>query len=37
MKRVDGYEATFIAGTAIFQQGEHTAALPGCPVRAGRG
>jgi N-acyl-D-amino-acid deacylase len=36
VQRVDGYEATFVAGTAIFEQGEHTGALPGCLVRAGR-
>jgi N-acyl-D-aspartate/D-glutamate deacylase len=36
VQRVDGYEATLIAGTPIFQKGEHTGALPGCLVRAGR-
>jgi N-acyl-D-amino-acid deacylase len=36
VQRVDGYEATFVAGTAIFEQGEHTGALPGRLVRAGR-
>jgi N-acyl-D-amino-acid deacylase len=36
VQRVDGYEATFVAGTAIFKQGEHTGALPGRLVRAGR-
>ena len=37
VQRVDGYEATFVAGTAIFEHGEHTGALPGSLVRAGRG
>jgi len=37
VQRVDDYEATFVAGTAIFEQGEHTGALPGRLVRAGRG
>jgi N-acyl-D-amino-acid deacylase len=37
VQRVDGYEATFVAGTAVFEQGEHTGALPGRLVRAGRG
>jgi N-acyl-D-amino-acid deacylase len=36
VQRVDGYQATFVAGTAVFEQGEHTGALPGCLVRAGR-
>jgi N-acyl-D-amino-acid deacylase len=36
VQRVDGYEATFVAGAAIFEQGEHTGALPGRLVRAGR-
>jgi N-acyl-D-aspartate/D-glutamate deacylase len=36
VQRVDGYEATFVAGTFIFEQGEHTGALPGRLVRAGR-
>ncbi len=36
VQRVDGYEATFVAGTAVFEQGKHTGALPGCLVRAGR-
>ncbi len=35
IQRVDGYEATFVAGTAIFERGEHTGALPGRLVRAG--
>ncbi len=37
VQRVDGYEATFVAGNAIFEQGEHTGALPGRLVRAGHG
>ena len=37
VQRVDGYEATLVAGTAIFERGEHTGALPGSLVRAGRG
>jgi N-acyl-D-amino-acid deacylase len=37
VQRVDGYEATFVAGSAVFEKGQHTGALPGCLVRAGRG
>jgi N-acyl-D-amino-acid deacylase len=33
---VDGYRATFVAGTPIFERGEHTGALPGRLVRAGK-
>jgi N-acyl-D-aspartate/D-glutamate deacylase len=36
VQRVDGYEATFVAGTQIFEQGAHTGALPGKLVRDGR-
>ncbi len=36
VQRVDGYEATICAGTPIFERGEHTGALPGRLVRAGR-
>jgi N-acyl-D-aspartate/D-glutamate deacylase len=36
IQRVEGYEATLVAGTPIFQRGEHTGALPGKLVRAGR-
>jgi N-acyl-D-aspartate/D-glutamate deacylase len=36
VQRVDGYEATFVKGQAIFERGEHTGALPGRLVRAGR-
>jgi len=37
VQRVDGYQATFVAGSLIFEHGEHTGALPGRLVRAGRG
>ena len=37
IQRVDGYEATLVAGTPIFERGEHTGALPGKLVRAGGG
>jgi N-acyl-D-aspartate/D-glutamate deacylase len=36
IQRVDGYEATLVAGMPIFEHGEHTGALPGRLVRAGR-
>ena len=36
MQRVDGYEATLVAGTPIFEHGAHTGALPGKLVRAGQ-
>jgi N-acyl-D-aspartate/D-glutamate deacylase len=36
VQKVDGYEATLVAGTPIFEHGEHTGALPGRLVRAGR-
>ena len=36
VQRVDGYEMTFASGTPIFEKGEHTGALPGRLVRAGR-
>jgi N-acyl-D-amino-acid deacylase len=32
----DGYVATFVAGETVFEKGEHTGALPGHLVRAGR-
>jgi N-acyl-D-aspartate/D-glutamate deacylase len=35
VQRVDGYEATLVAGTPIFESGQHTGALPGRLVRAG--
>jgi N-acyl-D-amino-acid deacylase len=36
VQRVDGYKATLVAGTPIFEEGEHTGALPGRLVREGR-
>jgi N-acyl-D-amino-acid deacylase len=36
VQRVDGYEATLAAGIPIFERGEHTGAMPGRLVRAGR-
>ncbi len=36
IQRVEGYEATLVAGTPIFERGQHTGALPGHLVRAGR-
>ena len=36
VQRVDGYAATFVAGEAVFEHGEHTGALPGKLVRAGQ-
>jgi N-acyl-D-amino-acid deacylase len=36
VQRVDGYKATFVAGIQVFEAGEHTGALPGRLVRAGR-
>jgi N-acyl-D-amino-acid deacylase len=36
VQRVEGYEATLVAGTPIFEQGQHTGAMPGKLVRAGR-
>jgi N-acyl-D-amino-acid deacylase len=36
VQRVDGYEATLVAGTPTFERGEHTGAMPGQLVRAGR-
>jgi N-acyl-D-amino-acid deacylase len=36
IQRVEGYEATFVAGQAIFERGEATGAMPGRLVRAGR-
>jgi N-acyl-D-amino-acid deacylase len=34
VQRVDGYQATLVAGTPIFEQGKHTGAMPGRLVRA---
>jgi len=36
VQRVEGYEATLVAGQPIFERGEHTGALPGKLVRAGQ-
>jgi N-acyl-D-aspartate/D-glutamate deacylase len=36
VQRVDGYEATICAGAPIFERGEHTGAMPGRLVRAGK-
>jgi N-acyl-D-amino-acid deacylase len=36
VQRVDGYKATFVAGVPIFEESEHTGALPGRLVRCGR-
>jgi N-acyl-D-aspartate/D-glutamate deacylase len=36
VQRVEGYEATLVAGTPIFERGAHTGAMPGRLVRAGR-
>jgi len=35
VQRVDGYVATFLAGTPTFERGEHTGAMPDRLVRAG--
>jgi N-acyl-D-aspartate/D-glutamate deacylase len=35
VQTVEGYEATLVAGTPIFERGQHTGALPGKLVRAG--
>jgi len=36
VQRATGYEATLVAGEPIFERGEHTGAMPGRLVRAGR-
>jgi N-acyl-D-aspartate/D-glutamate deacylase len=36
VQRVDGYVATLVSGVPVFENGEHTGALPGKLVRAGR-
>jgi N-acyl-D-amino-acid deacylase len=36
VQRVDGYRATLVAGTPVFEHGEDTGARPGRLVRAGR-
>ena len=35
VQRVDGYIATFVSGTPVFEHGEYTGATPGKLVRAG--
>jgi N-acyl-D-aspartate/D-glutamate deacylase len=36
VQKVDGYEMTIVAGAPLFERGEHTGALPGRLIRAGR-
>jgi len=36
VQRADGYAATLVAGTPVFEQGQHTGAKPGRLVRRGR-
>jgi N-acyl-D-amino-acid deacylase len=36
VQKVEGYQATIAAGAPIFERGEHTGALPGRLIRAGR-
>jgi N-acyl-D-aspartate/D-glutamate deacylase len=36
VQRADGYAATLVAGTPVFEHGEPTGALPGRLVRRGR-
>jgi N-acyl-D-amino-acid deacylase len=36
VQRVEGYEATLLAGVATFERGEHTGAFPGRLVRRNR-
>ncbi len=36
VQKVNGYKATFVSGIPVFENGEHTGALPGQLVRAGR-
>ncbi len=36
LQRVDGYMATFVAGTPVFENGEYTGATPGKLVRAAK-
>jgi N-acyl-D-amino-acid deacylase len=35
VQKVNGYKATFVSGVPVFENGEHTGALPGQLVRAG--
>ena len=36
VQKVEGYQATIVAGAPIFERGEHTGATPGRLIRAGR-
>ena len=36
VQKVDGYQMTVAAGAPIFERGEHTGAMPGRLIRAGR-
>ena len=36
VQRAEGYAATLVAGTPVFEHGEHTGATPGRLVRRGR-
>ena len=36
IQKVNGYSMTLVAGEPVFEKGEHTGALPGKLVRAGR-
>ena len=36
MQRAEGYEMTMVAGQPVFEQGQHTGAMPGKLVRAKR-
>ena len=36
VQKVEGYETTIVAGAPLFEGGEHTGALPGRLIRAGR-
>jgi N-acyl-D-amino-acid deacylase len=36
VQHVDGYEATLVAGTPVFERGTHTGAMPGKLVRSTR-
>jgi len=36
VQRAEGYEATLVAGTPVFERGEHTGVKPGRLVRRGK-
>ncbi len=36
VQRAEGYEATYVSGVKVFENGRHTGALPGKLVRAGQ-